>query len=453
MSISIKIATFITSKTYDNNSEPSISFIFDERFKLFYLLKGDLSELWNIILLKENYESVFDFADKRNLTNLLMDLLAELKQKQFISINKDFNFTGYKHLTSVISEKDEISNNALYTGIARIVNKYNLLNSATLQLSYKCNLLCKHCFNPKNIDNYELSFEIAKKFIDEAYELGMANLGITGGECTYSRDFLDIAKYVRKKHIFLAFQTNAQLMYDEDLFNEIISIYPYEIKTSIYSMNPDVHDYITGVKGSHAKTLSVMKKIRENNIKVVINCPNLKPNKNHFVEVKKFAESIGATCVYSCHFINNINNKNEFMKLSEEEMEEFHFNELLNGYQGRDEFQRSNKCLCSATRLTHLCLRPNADISLCNDFDYSLGNFNDTSLKEIWENTMPKAVAEITSNNLKDCFKYDYCKYCMYCPKVPMYDSEFMKKSKCICDDAKAYYNALQKFKLLKVDK
>ena len=138
------------------------------------------------------------------------------------------------------------------------------------------------------------------------------------------------------------------------------------------------------------------------------------------------------------------------MMLSEEDIEEFHFNELKNGYIGRDEFKRNNKCLCSATRLTHLCLRPNADVSLCNDFDYSLGNFNKISLKEIWEERMPKALAEITSNNLKDCFKYDYCKYCMYCPKVPMYDSEFMKKSECICVDARAYYKALQRFQELK---
>lgn len=449
MNTLIKVSPFITSKFYSNNTEPSISFIFDERFKLFYLLKGSLAELWNIILLKENYEEVFCFAREKKLTNLLFELLTELKQKEFITINKDFSFTGYKHLTAVVSEKDEKSNNAVYTGIARIVDKYNLLNSVTLQLSYKCNLFCKHCFNPKNIDNYELSFETAKRFIDEAYELGMVNLGLTGGECTYSKDFLKIIKYTREKHIFLALQTNAQLMYDEDFFNEIVNLYPYEIKTSIYSMDSNVHDYITGVKGSHEKTLRVMQKVREKNIKVVINCPNLNPNKNHFIEVKKFAESIGATCVYSCHFINNLDNKNEFMRLSEQDIEEFHFNELKNGYLGRDEFKRSNRCLCSATRLTHLCLRPNSDVTLCNDFDYSLGNYNEMSLKEIWQNTMPKAVAEITSNNLKDCFKYDYCKYCMYCPKVPMYDSEFMKKSECICVDARAYYNALKRFESL----
>lgn len=449
----IKVAPYITSKYYENASEPSISFIYDERYKVYYILKGNLSELWNIILSKESYDDVFLYAYENNLLDLLIELLAELKGKGIIYTNKDFNFIGYKHLTNSINESDTNSFNALYTGIARIVNKYNLLNSVTLQLSYKCNLFCKHCFNPKNIDNYELSFEIAKRFIDEAYELGMVNLGFTGGECTYSKDFLKIAKYVREKHIFLALQTNAQLMFNDDYFDEIINIYPYEIKTSIYSMNPDVHDYITGVKGSHAKTLHVMKKIRKKNIKVVINCPNLKPNKNYYIDVEKFAESIGADMVYSCHFINNVNNNNEFIKLSEAEVAEFYFNELKKGKPFRDEFKKCDKCLCSATRLTHLCLTPNANVTLCNDFAYSLGNYNSVSLKEIWEIFMKNAVATVTSNNLNDCFNYDYCKYCTYCPKVPMFDSEFMKKSESLCSDARAYYNALKKFESLNLIK
>ncbi len=445
----IRVASFITSKYYKNYSEPSISFIYDERYKVYYILKGNLSELWNIILSKENYDDVFSYAYENNISDLLIELLVELKQKEFIYIDKNFNFTGYKHLTAIVNESDTDSFNALYTGIAKIVNKYNLLNSVTLQLSYKCNLFCKHCFNPKNIDNYELSFEIAKKFIDEAYELGMINLSFTGGECTCSKDFLKIAKYVREKHIFLTFLTNAQLMFNDDYFDEIIRIYPYEIRTSIYSMNPDIHDYITGVKGSHAKTLHVMKKIREKNIKIVINCPNLKPNKNHYIDVKKFADSIGANMVYSSRFINNINNNNDFIKLSEDEVSEFYFNELKNGKPFRKEFKKCDRCLCSSTRLTHLCLTPNANVTLCNDFDYSLGNYNSVSLKEIWETSMANAVSTVTSNNLHDCFNYDYCRYCTYCPKLPMYDSEFMKKSETICSDARAYYNALKKFESL----
>ena len=95
---------------------------------------------------------------------------------------------------------------------------------------------------------------------------------MSGGECTLNKDFLKIAKYIKSKFIGVEILSNLQLLYDDNgLFNEIVNLYPQTIYTSLYSMNPNIHDNITGIKGSQFKTISVLKRLREKNINVWIN--------------------------------------------------------------------------------------------------------------------------------------------------------------------------------------
>ncbi len=441
----MQIAPYVVSKAYNDVTGISYSFICDMRYKIHYILKGAISSLWEKILLTSSYDEVFSYAIMLNLENELNKLLSELKEKQIIFISKNFEFLGYKYLLKFVNEKNEEAFIASYTGFSKIIKNNNLLNSVMLSLGYKCNLHCKHCFNPKDKNNEELSFENAKKFIDEAYDLGITNVTITGGECTYNRNFLNIARYIRSKHLFLSFFTNAQMLADDYYFDEIMSLYPYQLRISLYSMNPKVHDNITNLEGSHKKTLKVIKKLKERDINTVINCPIITINKNDYLEVDNFAKSIGATSLYSPYFINNPNNNNSYLKLSEEELEKFYFDEIKNNRTTREIFIRNNKCLCDE-RMNYLCLSANSDYSLCNDFNYPIGNINTTPLKVVWEKIIPKLYKKLTRKNLKDCFKEDYCKFCMYCPKMAMFDSEFMKKSYSLCEHAKAYSNAMKKY-------
>lgn len=445
----IKIAEYVVSRSYIDTTGISYSFICDMRYKRYYILKGTVSLLWEKILLTSSYDKVLSFAVEHNSRVELNELLSELKERQIIFINKNFEFLGYKYLSKHVDEKNEDSFLALYAGISKIIKNNYLINSVMLSLGYKCNLLCKHCFNPKNKNTEEISFENVKKFIDQAYDIGVSYVTITGGECTYHKDFIDIIKYIRSKHLFLSFFTNAQILADDDYFDEVMRLYPYQLRISLYSMNPDVHDNITNVKGSHQKTLKVIKKLRERDINLVINCPVFNINLNDYLQVDAFAKEIGATSLYSPYFINNPDNNNSYLKLSEETLENFYFEEIKNNRSDKELFIKNSKCLCDE-RMNYICLSSNLNYTLCNDFNYPIGNLNTTPLKVVWEEVVPQLYKKITRENLKDCFKEDYCKYCIYCPKFAMFDSEFMKRSNALCEHARAYYNAMNRYNAIK---
>ena len=67
---------------------------------------------------------------------------------------------------------------------------------AQLELTYRCNLHCVHCYtdpyNAKEFFPRELSFEEILRLIDEMRDIGIIWLNLTGGEIFMHPRFFDI---------------------------------------------------------------------------------------------------------------------------------------------------------------------------------------------------------------------------------------------------------------------
>ena len=442
----IQIPSYLSSNTYSSTKMDSVSFITDLKNNIHYILMGDTSKLWNFIINSQDYNEILSFAKEQNIQNVLNPFLAELKyhkliEASFIDESQDKKYLKYS-IKENSAEFKHFNRYKLYV----LKEKLNTLYSMRLSLNYTCNLNCKQCCNPKDLYS-EMTFEQAKSVIDEAIDLGLSVVSISGGECTINKDFLKIAQYVRSKFLELAILTNAQKLYDDDeLLNNIINIYPSEVQISLYSMDPEVHDNLTGMKGSHYKTLSVIKKLREHNIKVTIACVQFSYNKESYIEVKKFADSIGCNFTTDCVFIYNEDNNNLDAKLSDDDIYEYYLNTIdIKSPRKRDGL------VCSGG-IDRFEIMPNMDINPCTYFYYTLGNYNKVSLKEVRETTVKEFHKIFKKENLKDCFKYEYCQYCFGCPKFCKSNEKdfFLKKNEILCEDARAYYKAYLKLKELK---
>lgn len=434
----LQVPLFVVSKEYCTTRISSVTFIWNIKDGLYYVISGDISVLWNFIINSKNYNEIKDFAFKNNFQNILDDFLGELKSKNLIQCEYiDSNFNE-KYLRYAISEKSD--NFAMFLDKKDLlVRSLGLLNILRLCLNFTCNLNCKHCCNPKNVYD-EISFSQAKNIIDEAITLGVSHVNLTGGECTINKDFLKIAKYIRSKLISYSVFTNGQKLFDDEVFfNEVISIYPSNVQISLYSMNPDIHDNLTSVNGSHYKTLSVIKKLREHGINVAVTCTQTSYNRNSYKDVKQFAESLGCTFMTDCRFINNPNNNNLCAKLPIEDVEKFYMEKM-------DINNLRKNCLNCLAGYDRIEILPNLDINPCTYFNYFLGNYKNVSLTEVRKTTVLELHKMLKKENLKDCFKHEYCNYCFYCPVYTCYEKDgFLKKSEILCQDAKAYYSALKK--------
>lgn len=462
MSQKILIKPSVSSKTYEFEKKDSKSYICDEDLKYHYELDGISSDVWNVIVSSEDYQTVYEYAKKHKIEDEIESFLQALQDCNLIVYNEEGKpkSTKKRQNLSLVNTKEEwspveksfcLNINEYQEEKTQWIFKRHYLQELVIQTSYKCNLVCTHCYNEKHQNEYELSFENIKKIVDQAEKLGVMMVGITGGECTLHKDFLKICQYIRSKHLALNFLTNGIRLYDdEELFNEVVKLYPREIKISVYSMNPEIHDEMTGIKGSWKKTIEVIKKLREHNIGVTLNHLRVKKNFDSYDEILAFCKKYVVKLSASTMFIINKDNKNADLRLPEEC--------LVNSYLDKDNpgsvykrklfVQREpNRAVCRATEIV-LSIAPNMDVTPCNDFNYPIGNMNTDTLEDIWNVKVPEFREKFLNKYMVDCGKEEYCKYCEYCPLRAFQENGFLKKSTTSCENAKAFAEARKRINL-----
>lgn len=450
----IIIPKWLSFQTYMYGTEESRTFISNERTHEYVLLEGLSSDLWKVISDTEDYKKVKVWAEEKGLAEELDSFIETLK-KQDLILNKESNLSESNMEFQPVGCEDEKQTLELQSEMTQWCYKNGYLFSLFVELTYACNLKCVHCYNPKNINNIQIDFDKMKQIIDEAREIGCFNITFSGGECTLNKDFIEIVKYARAKRMSVDIFTNGQTLYDNpELLDDLIKTYPCRIGLSLYSLDKNTHEKITKVKGSYNKTLSVIEKLRAKNISVEIKNFLLNTNCKDCISIKKYAKEINATSITDLSLIPTIEGDNKTLQyvVKEDELYELYTNIESPLYfkhgKLRDISKMRDECLCYAGCYT-LCITPNLEVRPCVSLPINLGNLNEISLKDIWINAINKKNdsklyqwQQVTFNDLKECYKEDYCQFCAYCPGMGMLENGFLMKSDVLCRQAKVKQQA-----------
>ncbi len=139
----------------------------------------------------------------------------------------------------------------------------------TINITHKCNLKCKHCYNasPQEIVK-DLDKELIFKLIRDAKDLGLCFLLLTGGEPLLRTDILDILKFAKSEDITIFLATNGTLLTSEN----VVQYLPYVAKfnISIDSADSEKHDYIRGETGAFIKALEAIQILKGHNANISI---------------------------------------------------------------------------------------------------------------------------------------------------------------------------------------
>ena len=132
--------------------------------------------------------------------------------------------------------------------------KLNIPLSVQVDLTYRCNERCVHCYLDHD-DHGEMSTAEIKHLLDQMAEAGVFILTLSGGEIFLRKDFFEILEYARHQLMFcVKLKTNA-IMIREPEAARIRDLGVESIQISIYSHRPEVHDAITLVPGSLKRSL------------------------------------------------------------------------------------------------------------------------------------------------------------------------------------------------------
>lgn len=165
------------------------------------------------------------------------------------------------------------------------------ISSALFELTYKCNLKCAHCYLDRtHSSRKELNLKEIYLLLNQLSQTTCFCLTFTGGEIFKRSDLFKILDYTRRKGFKFSLLTNATLI-NPKTAKTLKQFSPYIVTVPLYGSNDEVHDRITGLKGSFRRSLEAIKLLKDNKITVGISTVVMKQNKDEFPKIKQLAQT------------------------------------------------------------------------------------------------------------------------------------------------------------------
>lgn len=285
--------------------------------------------------------------------------------------------------------------------------------SVMIELLTKCNLRCEHCYLPSHA-NSGLSYDRVKDLLLELRELGVVNVSLTGGEIFLRDDLFEIIETARSLYMRVFLLSNGTLL-DSEKITRLKQLHVSEFSTTIFSMNPEIHDSITQKKGSLSVLLNNLKELKETGITIRVKTPLMKKNLENFLEIKTFCDINGFEYFVSPLIFSKNNGDNSPKELRIQDRKLYSTMEIIDSIT-RNDHLHINDVPCAALFYS-FAIDCQGDVHPCNSFLYKVGNIYQQSLRDIWYSSKElKLIKSIRNSDLKCCNECECKSQCDRCP-------------------------------------
>ena len=378
----------------------------------------------------------FDDANENQLKSDVEALLQALADAGFVIIGDSedecrINACGAtRYKVANQSVKDSVSINSSTTTQTFFEERFGdtpFPVSVHIEIVSKCNERCVHCYIPHEYKNQVMDEALFYELMSQCQDLKILHITISGGEPLLHPQIIPFLRKCRECDMSVNILSNLTL-----LNNEIIDEMKHNpllgVQTSIYSMNPDIHDAITMSRGSLQKTMDGVISLVECGIPVQISCPIMKTNLDGYKDVKEWAAQYNVSVEYDYTLIGQYNggDANLRYRLSEEEVERVIVDELTSNANYKSELMKEvaenhNKTqddyICSVCN-SSICVAQNGNVFPCAGWQgYVLGNITESSLADIWYHSSKvdylRGLKRKDFKECENCQQRDYCTICM----------------------------------------
>lgn len=329
------------------------------------------------------------------------------------------------------------------TTINSVFENYGLqlprLSSVHLEIASKCNERCIHCYIPHEDKISLITTSLFDKILNECKTLNVLHFTITGGEPMLHPCFCDFLRKLRIENFAVSVLSNLTLLSD-DIIQEMKLNPLLGVQTSVYSMNQDIHDSITNVKGSLSKTLKAIEILKDNDIPVQISCPIMKQNYDSYESVKQWGlmYNIAVNADYVIIGKYNSSTDNLASRLSLDEIEGIHQN-------NKNIAPENNKSLesyiCDVGGAS-ICISELGLVYPCAGWQSCiLGSAENQTIANIWYNsdklTKLRTLKRHQIAGCAECPAFQFCEPCLVRNANESYTHNPLEKSEFFCEIAK----------------
>jgi len=313
--------------------------------------------------------------------------------------------------------------------------------SVQLDLTYRCNERCVHCYLDHE-DHGELTTAEITSLLDQLAAAGVFILTLSGGEILLRKDLFNILEYARELTFCVKLKTNAILIREPEA-ERIRSIGVDSIQVSIYSHRPEVHDAITKVHDSLARSLSAIRFLKAHGLKVVIADVLTIQNVQDYPGVRALAAELGAEFTLDPTITAKMDGDRSILGLgipTTKLTEVFHDSDLVGdvegfcgpGPVGGDDILDGIPCSAGHT---YCYISPYGDVYPCVQFPLPCGNIRKQKFWEIWRDSGElKEVRSIRTRDLPTCSQCAHVRTCTRCPGLAYMEGNMRGPSSQDCE-------------------
>ena len=298
--------------------------------------------------------------------------------------------------------------------------------SGSLELTYRCNLRCVHCYLGENrrslADKPELGTAAVCGLLDQVVDAGCLWFTLTGGEPLLRRDFLQIYTYARQKGLLVTVFTNGTRLTARTA-DALAELPPLAVEITLYGHSQQTYERVTGVPGSYARCRHGIDLLLERGIKLKLKSMLMTLNRHELEAMQAFAAGLGVEYRYDPLLNAGLDGARAplLLRLSPEEVvasdqsdarRQRDFQRLGDSFAGKAA-DDSRLYFCGAGK-NSFHIDPYGQLSPCimsrsHTFDLGSGSF-----KTAWEQFLPgvRSLPAVGKNSCAHCSLLALCGQC-----------------------------------------
>ncbi len=313
--------------------------------------------------------------------------------------------------------------------------------SAHLDITYRCNERCIHCYLDHD-DLGEMTTDEIKDVLDQLADAGVFFLALSGGEVLMRRDFFAIVEHARSRLFNVKVKTNG-VMIRESESRRMRELGVEQVQISVYSHRPEIHDGITKLPGSLRRTIEAICFLKAKGLKVTIANVLMTANLSDNAGVMDLARELGVSYTLDPTITPKIDGDRTplMLRAPGSELRRVFQNEELVG-------DVSEFCAppaapdedvldgypCSAGH-TSCYISPYGDVFPCVQFPLPSGNLRRQKFLDIWRDSAAlKKVRSIRARDLVTCSSCAHVGSCSRCPGLAYMEGDMLGPSTADCE-------------------
>lgn len=323
--------------------------------------------------------------------------------------------------------------------------KLNIPLSVQLDLTYRCNERCIHCYLDHD-DHGEMTTAEIKDLLDQMANAGVFYLTISGGEILMRRDFFEILEHARARTFCVKLKTNGVLIRKKEA-ERLRELGVESIQISIYSHRPEVHDAITKMPGSFRQSIEAARLLRMQGLTVTLANVLMVENAQDYLDVKALAAELDTKFTIDPTITPMMDGDRSILNLNVDQSalrEVFRNQDLVGNVEefcapprGVDE-EALDMLPCSAGH-TACYVSPYGDVYPCVQFPLPTGNVRRTKFVDIWRDSPQfKEVRSITLRDMPSCSQCAHGATCTRCPGLAYMEGNMRGPSSQDCEKSYA---------------